>query len=349
MPNGLVRSGDFRKGTPLNLPHQFGNLVSNPEPFGNVIPSANSSLNSNPVTWLPSPNHFGNTVGFSIQTVSPVVVIAPGATGTTNIIVTPLMGVAASMTLAYSGAPMDVTIVFAPNPDTGIAVATVIVGSNVPTGKYAITITGTSGTEIDSANIYLVVAGQTAPTPPSVALVAHTAIAGATTGAINTTNSNFIVIWVAQNGSAVSDNKGNMWTQVGALNMWYAASPVVGSGHTFTTTVANNAIAVAAFSGLAASPFESSAALAVGSNNTVTANSVTPNSIGDLIIEGLVAAIGTPPAAINDSFNILDTAFGAIVGVSLAYLITPSTSAVTPTWTVTSAVVIDAASAVFAV
>ena len=154
--NGLVRSGDFRTGTPLIIPHQFATPVISPEPQGNVNPQANSSLSSNPVTWTPSPVHFGNTVDLSLQVVAPIVVVAPGGTGTTNINLTRLLGLL-SPTLTYSGAPASVTLAFAPNPDTGTSVCTVTVGASVPAGKYTITITGTSGTETNTTNLHLVV------------------------------------------------------------------------------------------------------------------------------------------------------------------------------------------------
>lgn len=156
MPAGLVRSGDFRKGTPITLPHIFGTPVTIPEPQGNVNPQANSSLSSNPVTWAPSPAHFGNPVDLSLQVVAPIVIVTPGGTGTTNINLTQLFGTP-TPTLTYSGAPAGVTLAFAPNPDTGVSVCTVTVGSSVPAGKYTITIVGTSGTEVNTTNLHLVV------------------------------------------------------------------------------------------------------------------------------------------------------------------------------------------------
>jgi hypothetical protein len=157
MPRGLVRSGDFRKGTPLILPHVFGNPVILPEPFEGIQPQSNASLNSNLVTWVPNPVHFGNSVDLSLQTVPPVVIVAPGGTGTTNINITQLLG-APTPTLTYSGAPAGVTLTFVPNPDTGTSVCTITVGTSVPVGKYTITIIGTSGTEVNSTNLHLVVA-----------------------------------------------------------------------------------------------------------------------------------------------------------------------------------------------
>lgn len=167
MPCGLVRSGDYREGTPITLPHQFGNTVAGAnQPFGNVNPQSNPSLDSNPVTWTPSPAHFGNQVGFLLQCVPPVVVIAPGADGSVNIVLTALLGQPDSMTLTYADAPTGVTVSFAPNPDTGTTVATIVVASSVPPGRYTILVIGTSGTEVDGVNIQLVVAtaGGSGPT-----------------------------------------------------------------------------------------------------------------------------------------------------------------------------------------
>ena len=157
MPQGLVRSGDFRKGTPIVLPHQFGNSVGSPEPFGNIEPQPNTTLFENQVTWTPSPAVFGNQVSFSLQTVPPVVVVPAGSSGNTDINLTNLLG-SNSATLTYYGAPAGVSVAFGTNPDTGLSIATITVGANVPIGRYTITVVGTvSGTNVETTNILLVV------------------------------------------------------------------------------------------------------------------------------------------------------------------------------------------------
>jgi hypothetical protein len=60
MPLGLVRSGDYRHGNPVVLPVTFGQLVILPVSFGHVVTIPISV--GNPVTWAPTPNHFGNAV-----------------------------------------------------------------------------------------------------------------------------------------------------------------------------------------------------------------------------------------------------------------------------------------------
>jgi hypothetical protein len=72
MPCGLVRKDlnltgvSFRNGSPITLPHDFGNPVNwtpNPAHFGNPVPPTDPSFNSNPVNWIVNPAHFGNLIG----------------------------------------------------------------------------------------------------------------------------------------------------------------------------------------------------------------------------------------------------------------------------------------------
>lgn len=159
MPAGLVRSGDFRNGTPITLPHDFGNDVAGVnEPFGNVIPQSNPRMVGNPVDWLPSPAHFGNQVSFLLQTVPSVVIVIPGSTGTVDINLTNLKG-SNSAELTYFGEPSGVTLSFSTNPDISSSTVTVTVPSDVPVGKYTITIVGTvSSPNIEYVQLHLVVA-----------------------------------------------------------------------------------------------------------------------------------------------------------------------------------------------
>ena len=155
---GIVRAGDFRKGNPVVLPKNFGNSVGGPEPFGSPQPQSNSSMFENLVTWTPNSAVFGNQVSFSLQTVPPVVVVPAGLSGNTDINLTNLLGSSSSATLTYYGAPAGVSVTFGTNPDTGLSIATITVGANVPAGRYTITVVGTvSGANIETTNIQLVV------------------------------------------------------------------------------------------------------------------------------------------------------------------------------------------------
>jgi hypothetical protein len=111
----------------------------------------------NLVTWTPNSAVFGNQVSFSLQTVPPVVVVPAGLSGNTDINLTNLLG-SSSATLTYYGAPAGVSVTFGTNPDTGLSIATITVGANVPAGRYTITVVGTvSGANIETTNIQLVV------------------------------------------------------------------------------------------------------------------------------------------------------------------------------------------------
>jgi hypothetical protein len=157
VPEGLVRSGDFREGTPITANHVFGTPTDTTATNdGNVNPQANATLDSNPVTWTIDPAHFGNQIGFSMQATPSIVNVAQNSTGTSTITITALLGTP-SVTLTYSGAPTNVSIAFGTNPTTSTSVATVTVGATVPVGKYTITITGTASPEVENTNIHLVV------------------------------------------------------------------------------------------------------------------------------------------------------------------------------------------------
>ena len=64
MPRGLDRTDlnttgtSFRNGIPVVTPINFGQAVTLPKNFGNTMPFDAG----NPVTWTPSPTHFGNAV-----------------------------------------------------------------------------------------------------------------------------------------------------------------------------------------------------------------------------------------------------------------------------------------------
>jgi hypothetical protein len=166
-PCGLVRSGDFRNGTPMTAGHVFGNSVAGAnEPFGNPVPQANPRMAGNPVDWTPSPAYFGNQVSFLLQMVPPVVIVQPGSTGSTDINLTNLLGTS-SAELTYFGEPTGVTLSFSPNPDTTSSNVTITVPSDVPAGKYTITIVGTvESPNIEYVQLHLVVSVN--PNPPFV-------------------------------------------------------------------------------------------------------------------------------------------------------------------------------------
>lgn len=183
----------------------------------------------------------------------------------------------------------------------------------------------------------------------SITLVAHTGQQGAsnseTTGAINTTGASLLVIGISPyqggSGTTVFDSMSNTWTPLSTYNdgteitqLFYAANPVVGAGHTFSVSGSGIfcPICVAAFAGVAlSSPFD----VQNGNTSGTQTGSVTPTVGGAL----LIAAVGCTgnPSAIDSGFTVLDIVNyvgGQSIGLGLAYLIQTGAAAENPTWTV---------------
>jgi chitobiase/beta-hexosaminidase-like protein len=357
MPDGLVRTGDFRQGSPITLPHDFGNDVTwqvpNPEHFGNPV---NEPVNfGNPVTWQPTPSHFGN-------------VITPATTLLATPVATPTGG-------SYTGA-QSVTLTTDPNATATYYTtdgSTPTTGSTLYTG--AITTVG-SGTEVIKAFSHgtgsysdsAVLTATYVITPVVVVpqLQAHTyetALGGfypdpVVTSPIDTSLANFLVVYVQQYIAAtmaVTDTiggnpSGNVWQQLTAGTqghsgcIFYCYNANVGADHVFSAyTSAGFGVSciVEAWSGIQSS----SDPLRAGSDQVdnsvgipITGLSETPTDTNDLVIMGVaqnVAPVAT--YLIDTGFTISDSGNatgGSGVGGALAYLIAPNTTPVEPTWTV---------------
>ena len=185
-----------------------------------------------------------------------------------------------------------------------------------------------------------------------------------TTAALNTTGANLIVCVVEQyNGATkgtVTDSKGNTWTQltgagtsIAYVDIWYCASPTVGTSHTFTYSSGSNlfgGIFVQAWSGAATSPFDQQNALANSTSiNTVQAGSITPTVNGELIVAGLCKTDNTTTSSINSGFTVSNEApwaSGVNEGGSDAYLVQTTAAAINPTWTVGGTVSFNLAAAI---
>ena len=150
------KTGDFRGGTPITLPHNFGNPVGSGETFGNPIPQNNTTLiGGNVVTWIPSPTHFGNQVSFTLQCVPQVIVVPRNSTGTSVVSLSDLLGTN-SAALAHNGEPSGVTIAFSPTSiSQGVtSTVTATVASTAKPGRYDISIVGTvSGANVEVAQL----------------------------------------------------------------------------------------------------------------------------------------------------------------------------------------------------
>lgn len=187
-----------------------------------------------------------------------------------------------------------------------------------------------------------------------------------TSGAINTTGCDFLVVavidYAVSPAAVLTDSKGNTWLgltaytaggAVGRVKLYYAVNPTVGSGHTFTltgTTIAATVI-VQGFSGVAlTSPFDTGKDS--GSSATATSiqpGSLTPSENNTLVVTGM-AYQDTTVLTVNSGFTITDQITytgGDHFGGGLAHLIQTIAAAVNPTWSWTNSVAASAAMAVF--
>lgn len=150
-------------------------------------------------------------------------------------------------------------------------------------------------------------------------LVAHL-IAGSTTGnsfttgSITTTGSSLIVVGCVNStgGATITDSNSNVYTALTAttfgatitVQLFYVSNPTVGSGHTFTATVAAGTaptLGILAFSSPSASPFDQENGAGVNANtNGLQPGSVTPTQDGEVV----VAMFGSNTAAIANGFGL---------------------------------------------
>jgi hypothetical protein len=87
--------------------------------------------------------------------------LGQGTSTSTNVDITPQYGFTGNVNLAVSGLPNGVTGSFSPNPATGTSALTLQASSTAAIGQYPLTITGTSGTQTQTAALTL---GVYAPT-----------------------------------------------------------------------------------------------------------------------------------------------------------------------------------------
>ena len=172
-----------------------------------------------------------------------------------------------------------------------------------------------------------------------------------TTGAIDTTGANLIVVsfFGAERWPTVTDSKGNVYTvsparRNGADGIWvffyHCHSPTVGSGHTFT--VASSAqyasVVVTAFSGAKATgAFRSESGNTSGAQNTSLAGGTVTTAVDGALVLSIMGIHST-----TTTLPTVDTGFtvaasraiggGSVYGGIVAYLEKATAGAVSPTW-----------------
>jgi hypothetical protein len=188
----------------------------------------------------------------------------------------------------------------------------------------------------------------------AIALVVNTEFAspntnGGTTGAIDTTGATLLVVHVSDvdGTGTISDSKGNTWlTGRAGLGLgpysaiYYAENPTVGSGHTFTVTIAAGKspnMQVMAFSGTAiASVKDQSNGASTGSpQSTLQPGSVTPTEDNELVVTGAAYGDLTATTPTISGYTISDwqeQQNSAHFGGAAAYAVQTTATATNPTW-----------------
>lgn len=164
MPRGLNRSGDFRNGTPITLPHEFGNPVDlTTKDFGNKVTwSPDPAHFGNPVTWpTPDPAHFGNPINVSGQQVTPTFSPVAGSYGSTQSVTIISAGADTIYYTTDGSTPTVLSSVYSSPVSVAVsltlkalAVKSGLTNSNI--GSAAYVISTTSGFELeDSSGVIL--------------------------------------------------------------------------------------------------------------------------------------------------------------------------------------------------
>lgn len=184
-------------------------------------------------------------------------------------------------------------------------------------------------------------------------LVASSDTSGITTGSLNTTGADLIVLCVGYysggGGTAtVSDSKGNTWTGLTARTggsgtgsdetsrIFYCSNPTVGTGHTFTVTSVTAAtyptIGALAVSGAktASSPFD--VENGAGSVDvTIQPGSITPAVHGSLVFSSINSGSGGDVTG-NSGLTVLSVPASGSIGGGFGYKVQNPAAAINPTW-----------------
>lgn len=178
---------------------------------------------------------------------------------------------------------------------------------------------------------------------------------GFTSSSITTTGANLIVVvktWYGGSEPTLTDSKSNTWVANGAaqsdngvarwIRHYYVYGGTVGTGHTFTLggTAHYGAIAVLAFSGMAASPADQSAGDEEVAWTTHPSGSITPSQANSVSVTGLTFDSGsgtiTEPSGYTAGPEVM-TSGGAHIGISVAWKALTATTPINPDWSSSSA------------
>jgi hypothetical protein len=149
--HGIDPQGASLYTNPVNATQKtFANIsghrdVDATECPGGVLYSALPSIRSNVATMLGAPPPPRPAPDFSLSISPTSRSVARGSSTTYTVSIARSGGFADSVGLAISGLPAGASGSFSPNPATSTSKLTVRTGSSTPTGTFALTVRGTSG------------------------------------------------------------------------------------------------------------------------------------------------------------------------------------------------------------
>lgn len=172
-----------------------------------------------------------------------------------------------------------------------------------------------------------------------------------TTNGINTSGANLITVLVSHLSgvsSTLSDNHGNTYTGLTAQDqglitrLYYVYNPTTSASHTFTVSALGSfypTVAVIAWSGAAATPFDQQNGATDVSNPSPASGSITPSENDELIVTG-AGDSGSGYSAVSSPFSIEASVNpgGNNYALAIAYEIQTAATARNATWTNASSV-----------
>jgi len=187
-------------------------------------------------------------------------------------------------------------------------------------------------------------------------LVARTALLNTTggpvaTAPIDTTGADLLIICrfcigiatVGPGPAQWNDSAGNTWqtavssTNFGELAINYIAGPVTSVAHTFNVAENNSALAVLAWKGAAASPFDTSTAFVVRNGSLQPGfSNVVPTANNMLFVNAIATQAAWTDLAFSSGFALQDLAVAAgAFGIGVGTLVQGAATPINPTMTST--------------
>jgi len=183
---------------------------------------------------------------------------------------------------------------------------------------------------------------------------------GGTTAAIDTTGATLLVVSVSYYGvgtaPTVTDSKGNTWTALtmhgGTIprhQLFYALTPTVGTGHTFTASGSGFYPAIIAQAYAGVGTFQTDTGAVTAGAASLASGSVTPSANGALVVAGMSGQSGTSVTLAPAGFAVTHSPFAAGTSMqgALAWLVQATAAAINPTWTFAGSQEAGATTAVF--